>query len=248
MSVTSPRLRTISFGDLDGAVWGAALDAGGPSIVFATPDGTGAAAGPDAVRWSEADGGWTLAGRGFELSIAVTRAGEPGPTPDAAPAGVMTDDLCHVSGTLTVAGAEHRVQCVGTCSVADGVDPRRLDSVRGVSGWFADQQAVSLLALRPADRSSQERDVVGATLFDLEGRVAVNEPRLSTTYSHGTPTRTNLELWIGEGEEQFPRRAGGEARGPGAEAGSDGFTLQVTPLRCRAGGLDGAGVYLLARF
>ena len=61
----------------------------------------------------------------------------------------------------------------------------------------------------------------------------------------GAPARANLELWIGEGENEFPRRAAGEASGEGAAIKVDGLSLQAVPLRCHSRGRDGAGVYAL---
>ena len=74
-----------------------------------------------------------------------------------------------------------------------------------------------------------------------------HDPRLSTTYDgDGHPTRATLELWITQGEREFPRRAAGEASGPAVAVAGDDATLLVQPLRCHARGSDGAGVYLLA--
>ena len=104
-------------------------------------------------------------------------------------------------------------------------------------------------ALRPQRARGQEEDRIEATLFDPEGEIAVEDPRLSTTLAAGgRPVRTSLELWIGVGEEQYPRRAAGEALGDGGAAQGEHVNLQVTPLRCHTGGHEGAGVYLLARF
>jgi hypothetical protein len=57
-----------------------------------------------------------------------------------------------------------------------------------------------------------------------------------------------LELWVGDGDEQFPRRAAGEALGPGEELSAGAMTVRILPLRCHSAGHDGPGVYLLARF
>ena len=109
------------------------------------------------------------------------------------------------------------IDCVGTRCVIDGVDAGSLGSARLVSGWFGQDEAFILLALRAAEAVGHESDLVAATLFDPEGWVPVEDPRLSTTYAEsGLPARTNLELWIGEGENEFPRRVAGEAAGDGA--------------------------------
>lgn len=237
-------LRVVSFGDLEGRVWGAAIDAGEPAIIFETPDGNGSAVGTAAVALEENPAGWSVAGDGFELHIAPA-VDEPAQDPRRAGAG----QLCRIEGTLTVAGTERPVQCVGARNAATGLSPERLQSVRGVCGWFASDRALNLLALRPAGANGNESDVIAATVFEPDGWIAVDEPRLSTTFrADGRPSRASLELWIADGEEQYARRAAAEASGAGGQVEGDGVRLEVTPLRCHTGGLDGAGVYVLARF
>ncbi len=245
-SSSPPRFRTVSFGELDGTSWGAALDVGlgRPGIVYGADGATGRAAGQPALEWSEVgEADWRLAGDGFELIVTPTadRAGTP-------PSEGMVEELCRVGGTLRIDGIERAVDCAGTRSLGGGLDPGQISSVRGFSAWFDGDHAISLLAFRPRDSAGQEDEWLAATLFDPEGVIWVDEPRLSTTYAaDGHPTRASLELWIGAGEEQFPRRAAGEALGEGAELDVDGLRLLVTPLRCHSRGLDGAGVYILAR-
>ena len=242
------QFRTLSFGDPEGRLWCGALDAGGlAAMVFGSAGATGSASGPGAVGWSLRDGGWSLSGDAFEVFVAPET--DLGAEPPAGGTELVSHELCRVRGTITAGGAEHAVDCTGTRSFSDGIDVRRLGSVRGVSGWFGDRDALTLLAFRPAGSASHEDDVVVATLFEPDRRLAVDEPRLSTTYdAAGAPARTSLELWIGEGEQQFPRRAAAEAVGAGAQAETGALALRVTPLRCHARGLDGGGVYLLARF
>ncbi len=241
MAVPAPTLRTLAFGDPDGRIWGGALDAGSTALVFGADDTTGAAAGKQAIAWSQDAQGWRLAGEAFELLVS--------PAPLADPTAQPPEELCQVSGRIVLGGVEHAVQCPGARSVATGPNVGEIESMRAVSGWFGDDDAVSLLALRPIGSSGSDRDRLVATVFGPEGPVTVDEPRLSTSYGgDGRPSATNLELWIGEGEEQVSQRTAGEARGGGASAQADGIRLQVTPLRCHSRGLDGAGVYLLARF
>lgn len=243
-SSSASGLRIVSFGDLHHGVWGALLDAGQPVIVFGTEAGTGSAAGPEAVRLCREDDDCELSGTGFELLLSpVERDDERTARPRAA------DELCRVRGRVTVGGSEVRVDCPGTSSYDLDADPRRLDSARGIWGWFEDDQAMALLALRPRGAAGHEDDHLAATLFDSEATIIVEQPRLSTTYTgNGLPSRANLELWVGEGDEQYPRRAAAEALGAGASIRVDGLTVQGSPLRCHSHGSDGPGVYLLARF
>jgi hypothetical protein len=242
--------QALSFGDVDGRVWGGALDAGGPAFAFGDGETTTSGAGSEAVRWTPDGRGWRLTGEGFDLHM------EPGgeelpepPDPDPGMTVSGMEELCRVQGTLTVAGAEHAVDCVGTRWMLDGVDVSALHSLRAVSGWFASDQALAVLSLRSRRSSGHESDLIAATLFDPDGWVPVKDPRLSTTYAQdGAPARVNLELWVGDEEEEYPRRAAGEAAGGAVSVSSGDFALRVAPMRCHSRGQAGAGVYVLATF
>jgi hypothetical protein len=235
MTGTPPsHVRVLAFGDLEGAVWGTVIDAGATAIVYCTPDGVGSGT----VALNDNPAAWTVSGEGVELRA----------TPIAHEGADGTGELCRVEGSLTVAGVRRDVDCPGTRG-AGGPTSKRLQSVRGVSGWFATDRGLALLALRPDSGKGQESDLIEANVFEPEGWIAVDEPRLSTTYlADDRPSRASMDLRIADGDEEYPRRAAAEASGPGAAIDGDGISLQVTPLRCHAGGLDGAGVYLLARF
>ncbi len=77
------------------------------------------------------------------------------------------------------------------------------------------------------------------------------DPRLSTTYrADGSPSRAGVELWLdvgGETQEQYPRRAAGEALAAGVAAASDGLNVEAHALRWHSRGQEGTGVYVLAR-
>jgi hypothetical protein len=246
----SSQLRTLAFGDVDGGIWGAAIS--GPAPVFAFGDAAGSTASGTAPQatWTADGRGWRLAGDGFDLH--VEPAGEdldPSEAADETEAVSGFQELCRVQGTVSLSGSECAVDCVGTRCVIEGVDAGSLGSARAVSGWFGEDEAFMLLALRAAGGVGQEEDLVAATLFDPEGWVPVSDPRLSTTYAgSGLPARANLELWIGEGEDEFPRRAAAEASGVGAAAAAGGLELRVIPLRCHSRGREGTGVYVLVNF
>ncbi len=239
-------LRTVAFGDLDGRLWGAAVQCGHAGLVFGSGD---TAAGAPEPRWTVEDRAWRLTGDGFELH--VEPRGE-------APAEDREDDrserelsglqeLCRVHGRISLGGVEQLVDCGGTRSEVDGPEADAIGSARVVSGWFGPDEAISVIALRPWRASDHGSDLIAATLFDPGGWVAVDDPRLSTTYTPaGDPARTSLELWVSDGENEFPRRAAGEAAGPSAVVGAGELRLRVAPLRCHSRGLEGAGVYVLA--
>jgi hypothetical protein len=242
--------KALSFGDLDGQIWGGALDAGIPAFVYGMGDTAHSVCGAGAVHWARDGRGWRLSGQGFDLHMepgGEDLEQEPAPDPGMTVSGL--EELCRVQGTVRLAGAEHPIDCVGTRWTLDGVKLAELGSLRAVSGWFAADNALAVLALRDRRARGHEADLIAATLFDPEGWVPVKDPRLSTTYNDaGLPARVNLELWVGDDENEFPRRAAAEAVGTGAEAATDDFALRVAPLRCHSRGLEGSGVYVLATF
>jgi hypothetical protein len=252
MSLTAANhLRTLAFGDLEGGLWGAALHTATPILVFGDSSGVTWSAALPADAWTAEGVGWRLTGD--DLDLHITPGGEAEEMEsghDEASADLSgCDELCRVRGTVAVGGSPRRIDCVGTRCVIEGVDAASLGSARMVSGWFGEDEAFMLLALRAADTVGQEADLVAATLFDPEGWVAVDDPRLSTTYAaSGLPSRTNLELWIGEGENEFPRRVAGEASAEGAVLQVEDVDLRVVPMRCHSRGREGTGVYVLATF
>jgi hypothetical protein len=242
------RLRTLSFGDIDGTVWGAALEAASAVLILGDGSGeTGHFAVPS-ESWSAEGATWRLTADGVELHVEpATEEREPFPHEESDAPITGVQELCRVRGAISLGGAEYGVDCTGTRSVLEGVDPSSVDSVRAVTGWFAPDEAFTLLALRAPRSSGQEADLVAATLFDPEGWVPVADPRLSTTYDGaGVPTRVNLELWVNEGENEFPRRAAGEAAAPSGTVTAPGIEMRAIPLRCHSRGRDGGGVYLVA--
>jgi len=234
-------LRTLSFGDVEGQIWGAALFAGSGVAAL----GLGGASVVEPVSEWEMDGvRWRLAGSGFALEVEPATEERESFARDSVH-GVQ--ELVRVHGHVGHGGSDQHLECVGTRSAIDGVDLGELASLRAVAGWFDVDAAFTLLSLRAARGTGQESDLVAATLFDPDGWVPVHDPRLSTTYDGaGLPTRMNLELWVNQGENEFPRRAAGEAAAANATATANGLELRAVPLRCHSRGREGAGVYVLA--
>ena len=239
-------LRTVAFGDLDGRLWGAAVQRGDAGLVFGSG---GAAAGASAPEWIVEDRAWRLTGDAFELHV-EPRGEAPAPDPGgdgSEPEVTGLQEFCRVHGRISLGGVEQILDCGGTRSVVNGLDAAAVGSARVVSGWFGPDEAITVMALRPRRASDHQADLIAATLFDPDGWVPVDDPRLSTTYTHaGDPARTSLELWVSDGENEFPRRAAGEAAGPSAVVRAGELQLRVAPLRCHSRGLEGAGVYVLA--
>ncbi len=242
-------LRALTFGAPDGSLWGAAVEHGARAVVAGSSSTAAGVAGD--VSWDEtADGGWHVAGDGFSLE--VTALTPPDPAPDAPPRPGAPwvrgegPELCRVHGHVDAAGGEF--DGFGTRFTAPAATSVKAaaSTVRLVGAWFPDAAAVALIASRPRRVEHQDGDLVAASLFDPGGWTAVSDPRLSTTYDGaGAPTRMNLELWISEGENEFPRRTAGEVTGAGGSVTGDGVALAVLPLRCHSRGEDGAGVYAL---
>jgi hypothetical protein len=242
-------VRALAFGNPDGSLWGAGLDAGVPAVIATG----GAEPIAVALAWNADAPEWRLSGDRISLTVSPTSEPEPpagdeeSPPPVVAaagePAGSGRQELCRVTGTVD--GAE--IDCVGVRTELTQVRPGEFGSVRGFSGWVSAEEAVTLLALRPGSEAHQQRDLVAATVFEPDRWMSSHDPRLSTTYDgDGNPTRATVELWIRQGEREFPRRAGGEAAGPSVAVTGDDLTLRVLPMRCHSRGSDGAGVYLLA--
>jgi hypothetical protein len=232
-------LRWLAFGDPDGAVWGAAW----------IPDGTTGhavlGAGAD-TRVLEArleaaapDGEWRLGGDGLELVLSP----------------VAADGVVRASGRLTLGAGEHQVDSPGwRATVDEPPSPGQLDSIRLLAAWFADDESLALLALRPRKARGQEGDTVTAALVESGAARTVSDPRLSTTYTgDGVPSRAGVELWVSEPAEEpgtvkeHPHRVAGEAAGPRASWTDGGLELEAQPFRWHSHGRDGGGVYLLGR-
>jgi len=244
-----PQLQTLSFAALDGGVWGAALDGGARFITLGTPAGAGSVVGREPVSWSEQSDLWRLTGDGFELLI--TPADEPA---EAVPDGGCSAEtgahqLCRVQGSFTLGGVEYAVDCAGARATRDrGAELHSFDSVRVVSALFEGDQGLTLLSCRPRGATGQEQDLLTAAVCEKGSCLPVSDPRLSTTYtSAGQPARVSLELWLGEGEGQYLRRAAGEAVAPAATVEAPGLAARAAAFRWHSRGLEGRGVYLLAR-
>jgi len=245
MSDAVPPLRTLAFGDLDGAAWGVAWFSSGEAGFVAVGSGKHAVTVEASLDPDDETGGWRLHGYGLELNVSA--AGE-----DAQDLRGDFDAVCRVHGGMTVEAVEHDIDCLGRLAVHAGTgDLDKFESVRDVSAWFDRTHGLSLVALRPRKSRGQEADAVIAVALEPEGPLAIDDPRLSTTYAaDGRPLRVGLELWLpvgDDGEEQFPRRAGGETLGGTARGRLGGFDVLAQFVRWDSRYGDGAGVYLLAQ-
>jgi hypothetical protein len=240
-------LRTLAFGD--GSVWGASWSSNTTGAAL-----TALGAGPDAnvmpgLRLPDSGVGaadeWRLEDDGIALVAAPVGELVDVQAPQGELAGY--DQLCRVTGRF----GSSQVECLGVrSSWSEDAELSRFESVRAVSVWFDPDEAFALTAFRPRKAKGHDGDLLAAAVIAADGSAAVEDPRLSTTYAaDGWPARAGLELWLAgpEPEQQYPRRASGEAVGPRAEAVAGELTLQAAPFRWHSRGREGAGIYLLAR-
>jgi hypothetical protein len=243
-ATTESMLRTVTFGALDAAVWGACW--GGAEPVLAAgglEPGTLAADGPVTLDGSAPSAEWRLNGPGADVTLTALSD----PAPSAANGGF--DQLCQIRGSLEIDGTERPIDCSGRRGTHD-LEVARFASVRDLSAFFAPGEGLVLSALRPRRASGHDHDRLAAVIFEPDAVIEVAEPRLSTTYAaDGHPARVGLELWIDAGEdgEQYPRRAAAEALGARATFSLGELDLEAYALRWHSRGQEGAGVYLQAR-
>jgi hypothetical protein len=152
-----------------------------------------------------------------------------------------------VRGRLTLNGVEREVDCLGRRSERTA-ELDEVDSLRDVSAWFEPDEAMAVVALRPPRARGHDADAITAAVLGPESTGAVADPRFSTTYDRaGAPIRSSFELWLGQAEDEYPRRAAGEAIGPRASHRYGGIDVQASLFRWHSRAREGAGVYILAR-
>jgi hypothetical protein len=247
MSADGRALQTLAFGDLDAGVWGAALLVPGepPFVCVAA---AGAVVCPDArLAGRGSDEDWQLSGAGIELTVAGAGKAVGAERPGSELGGF--DQLCRLSGRLALDGTTQEVSSLGCRAEREGeIDFSRYASLREISAWFEPGDGLALAALRPRRSKGQEADLVSAAVLDSEHSGAVEDPRLSTTYTaEGWPARASLELWLaGDDDQQLLRRVSGEAAGSQVASERGNLDVRAGLFRWYTRGHEGAGVYLLA--
>ena len=239
-------LRTVAFAELDASVWGVAWTPGPEEHSFvAVGGGERSGAASATLQAGGASEQWLLAGEAVEVTVSPASAAV------ATGIGSGFDQLCRVHGRASVDGAERDIDCIGRRGGhGHGVKLDKFDSIRDVSAWFAPEDGLAVVALRPRKSRGQDSDLLEVAVLDPETSSPVEDPRLSTTYAtSGRPLRAGFELWLtGDDEDsQLPRRATGEAVGSGARSSCGGFDVLAQPFRFHSRGRPGAGVYLLAQ-
>jgi len=247
MSAGEREYRTLAFGDVDAGVWVTArapADGG-----LGTASVLGRAAVPEHVdaeiSTPDSDGDWTLSAEGVEMAFAP--AGDAVELELGNTGLVAIDQPCLVRGGVSFDGKAHEFEVLGRRGRRSEPDWSRLGSVRELAAWVAPTASVVVIAARPRKTRGHEDDVLAAFLFDDGVATRVNDPRLSTTYDgNELPIKAGVELWIGEEENEYPRRGAGEAAAVAAVREDDGARRTLIPFRWRMAGGEGAGVYELA--
>lgn len=239
-------LRTVTFGELEAGVWGAAVATGhDPAVIVAGAAGL-TVTGRATVHGAGSDEEWRIDGDALELSVSAAGDAVAGSGHDAGQEGF--DQLCRVTGRLTVGDTEHEVASLGVRAARNGaLAPKGYAALREVAAWFEPGDGLALAAFRPEGAKGQDADVISAAVLDPESLSAVDDPRLSTTYAtDGWAARAGLELWLGDDEDQpLLRRAAGEAVGARGSATDGGLELRAELFRWHSSGREGAGVYLV---
>jgi hypothetical protein len=121
------------------------------------------------------------------------------------------EQLCAVSGTVTVGGHAREVRCLGQRGHSWGSpDCKRMELARTLSAWMGADRAVLLAATRPARARGHGDEAVAGWLVDAGEPHPIQDARLSTTYDGALrQKRVGLELWMDE-ESEFARRASGK--------------------------------------
>jgi hypothetical protein len=255
-------LRTLAFADLDAGLWGFALGPLDDQKLCAhigmidREAATGGTAGVEGLGTGEP---LRLTGAGSVLTFSPA-ADSPAVLSSVEGAEAVVE-VCSVRGTVLLDGTEHAVDCLGQRGTrALSLELGELGSLRDLTAWFSPGDALALMSLRPRRTKGHDRDLAATVLLEEGCVLPVQEPRLSTTYTlDGAPLRASLEMWLEEPEEpegdgseepparHFPRRAAGEKIGAAARLGAAGLDVQAELFSWQMRGLNGAGVYALAR-
>ncbi|HEX2084443.1 MAG TPA: hypothetical protein VHF89_02060 [Solirubrobacteraceae bacterium] len=118
------------------------------------------------------------------------------------------EQLCRVRGT---AGGRS-VDCLGQRGRSWGrLDLSKLALARTVSAWLDEQTAVTVSAIRDQSAKHHADEEIAAHLVLGGNPVPVADPRLSTRYDgEGRHVHAGLELWVSDGDGEFPHRAAGD--------------------------------------
>jgi hypothetical protein len=156
------------------------------------------------------------------------------------------EQVCSVSGTVTVAGRERQVRGFGQRGHSWGnPDWDKIALTRAVGAWLEDGSGVVLSTVRSIKADTHAGEASWGALVDPEQSRSVDDVRLSTTTDDaGRQIRAGLELWLDS--EDFPHRGSGEVlTGSTLELGA--LRLDVAFFSWSVEGRSGVGRYDVIR-
>ena len=153
------------------------------------------------------------------------------------------EKLCRVRGTA----AGRPIDCLGQRGRSWGTaDWSRISLTRSLGAWLDEGPSVVYSAVRPEGAESHADEAHWGALLDADGAVAIDDPRISTTYDgDGHQRRVGLELWVGE-DDDYPRRGSGQVLcGSSVELGQ--LRLDCAFFAWTLDGREGVGRYDVLR-
>lgn len=189
---------------------------------------------------------------GFDLTLrACSAPAELAASDPAARLGGMEgyEQLCRVTGTVTVDDAGQALDCLGQRGHSWGSpDWDRIGLARTMSAWLDERLAVSITAVRPAGAAGHDAEAIAAYVLeaapDADQATAqrIADPRLSTVYdAEGRQRRAGLELYADEEDDHARRLAGDVACGTSLDLGR--LRLECAFFTWRMEGRSGVGRY-----
>jgi len=193
---------------------------------------------------------------GFDLELRARSAPAELPAGDpAARLGGMEgyEQLCRVTGTVTVDGRDQQLDCLGQRGRSWGApDWDRIDLARTMSAWLDERLAVAVTAVRPARAAGHDAEAVAAYILEAppdDGQAVprrMADPRLSTVYDgEGRQRRAGLELYADEEDDHARRLAGDATCGTSLDLGR--LRLECAFFTWRMEGRTGVGRYDVLR-
>lgn len=189
---------------------------------------------------------------GFDLDLSALSA--PAEIVGRDPAAVLGgmegyEQLCRVTGTVTIDGAGRPLDCLGQRGRSWGApDWDRIGLARTLSAWLDERLAVSVTAVRPARAAGHDAEAVAAFVLEAAPDAAqavpqrMADPRLSTIYDgEGRQRRAGLELYADEESDHARRIAGDATCGTSLDLGR--LRLECAFFTWRMEGRSGVGRY-----
>ncbi|HEX8104390.1 MAG TPA: hypothetical protein VF533_17370 [Solirubrobacteraceae bacterium] len=195
-------------------------------------------------RWSV-----RLAGERDGFALSFTAASPPAGHEEVGGM-VGYEQLCRVRGEVAIEDRVVAIDCAGQRGHSWGApDWRRLDAVHTVAAWLQDGSGAAVQVAREAGAKGHGAAARWGALLGAGGAVALDDPRVSTTYDGaGRQRRAGLELWEAEDEAGFEavhRAAGTVICGSTLELGQ--LRLDCAFMRWTMEGVAGVGRYDVLR-